>query len=278
MRNCFIGAVALVAMAGAAQAIVINGIYDPAFGAPLAVQDTQTSFGSNDSLCAAYATTDSTNLYVFLSGKLNTGYERLALFLDTGSGGQNQLQPGTNFGSMNPAVGLKFDSAFAPTYMIALNGDGTNLYVDYADLRNNANSQYLGNSNYNGATPLGLGVLATVNNAGPGLSYGWGPLSPSDQALAASYTTGIELQIPLAAIGNPTGPFLASAFIAGGDGSTRSTQFLGGVGGNFPNGDYSPLSGTDLSTVPGNQYFVIPTPGAAGLLVLGTLAAGRRRR
>ena len=94
--------------------------------------------------------------------------------------------------------------------------------------------------------------------------------------------TGIELGIPLAAIGNPSGPIKISAMVNGSNHDFLSNQFLGGLappqgnpggegGGNFI-GD---VSGVDLREFAGNQYFsTVPEPGSLSLAALAAVALG----
>lgn len=283
MRQFVLGAVAATSFAGAVAAQVIDGNLDGSYGAPLAVQDTYSSFGSGNSLAAAYAQVGGGNLNLFFSGKLGTGFEKLVVFFDTVAGGQNTITGTPGQGVLGGIAGLTFDSGFSPDYMFQINGDGTNHYVDWADLNNPSGGVYVGSGGYNlvgGALSggTGLGVAATINNAGSGLPFGFGAMNPGDVAAAAAYATGVEIRIPLGLLSNPAGTFTASAFILGGDGTTRSTQFLGGIGGGFSENDYSSVAGLNLSNIPGNQYFEIPAPGSLALLGLGVLAAGRRRR
>lgn len=274
--------VALALAAGTAQAVVVDGQRDAIYGSPIAVQDSQTSFGSGNSLAAAYCNSSGGNLNFFLSGTLGTGFEKLVLFVDTTPGGQNTIAGSPNTGVLGNIAGMTFDTGFNPDYMIQINGNGTDLYVDYADL-NGAGSGYAGQTTYGSAGVLAggsaaPGLLATYLNSGPGLPFGFGLLNPSEVAAASAYATGAEFSIPLALIGSPTGSFYASAFIIGGDGSTRSTQFLGGVGGGIATNDYSGLSGLNLNNIAGQQNFLVPAPGTMALLGLGGLLAARRRR
>lgn len=283
MRQSAFGAIAAMCVAGVAVGQVIDGNLDGSYGSPLAVQNTYSSFGGNNSLAAAYAQVGGGNLNLFLSGKLGTGFEKLVIFFDTVAGGQNTITGTPNQGVLGNITGLTFDAGFSPDYMFQINGDGTNHYVDWADLNNPGGGVYVGSGGYNtvgGALTggAGLGVGATINNAGGGLPFGFGSMTPGDVAAAAAYGTGIEIRIPLGLLSNPAGTFTASAFILGGDGSTRSTQFLGGVGGGIADGDYSGAGGLNLNNIGGNQYFGIPAPGSLALLGLGALVAGRRRR
>lgn len=283
MRQFAFGAIATLAVAGAAMGQVIDGNLDASYGAPLSVQNTQSSFGGDSSLAAAYARISGGNLNLFFSGKLGNNFEKLVVFFDTTAGGQNTITGTPNQGVLGGVAGLTFDPGFSPDYMFQINGNGSNHFVDWADLNNPAGGVYVGSGGYNVvggglSGGAGFGVAATINNSGSGLPFGFGSLSAGDVAAAAAYGTGVEISIPLAVLNNPGANFTASAFILGGDGTTRSTQFLGGIGGGFANNDYGHVNGLNLGAIGGNQYFGIPTPGAAALLGIGALVAGRRRR
>ena len=135
----------------AAQSPVINGQLDADFyGAPLAVQDTPTSFGNatnghtrvavgGSELDAAYARVSDGYLYLFIAGNLETmgvggiqwpagNQNKLDLFVDCIPGGQNSLRgdnveiDGGALGSMghlDPANdGLKFDTGFEADFYL----------------------------------------------------------------------------------------------------------------------------------------------------------------
>src|SRR6266480_1984049 len=82
-----------------AQAQVIDGTKDVAYGAAVSVQDTATGFGDNtdattnvangSELDAAYFTISGGNLNLILTGNLETNFNRLYLIFDTVGGGQN---------------------------------------------------------------------------------------------------------------------------------------------------------------------------------------------
>ena len=134
-------------------------------------------------------------------------------------------------------------------------------------------------------TPDGLANLSFAfevrfdNSNVAGITGGTGA---ADQAAAAAVMTGIELGIPLAAIGNPSGPIKISAMVNDSNHDFLSNQFLGGLappqgnpggdgGGNFI-GD---VSGVDLREFAGNQYFfTVPEPGSLSLATLAAVALG----
>ncbi|MFN0132308.1 MAG: hypothetical protein ACKVW3_07250, partial [Phycisphaerales bacterium] len=92
-----------------------------------------------------------------------------------------------------------------------------------------------------------------------------------------SVTTGMELSIPLAwlGVGSANGIKL-TAFVNGGGHDFVSNQFLAPLPAGF--GNMGEPRNLDLAGVPGDQFILIPSPGAASLLAMGGLMAARRRR
>jgi len=75
---------------------------------------------------------------------------------------------------------------------------------------------------------------------------------------ASTATTGIELVIPLSAIGNPSGSFELGGFVASGDSTFVSNQVIGGL----PN--LGNLAGTpDFSSIADDQFITV-TPATGG--------------
>ena len=144
----------LILLAGrqpaAAQAPTVDGQLDAAFyGAPVAVQNTPTSFGNatnghrrfavqGSELDAAYARVSDGYLYLFIAGNLETfgngiqwsagNLNKLEIFVDAVPGGQNSLR-GDNadvdggalscMGHLDPANdGLKFDAGFEADFYL----------------------------------------------------------------------------------------------------------------------------------------------------------------
>jgi hypothetical protein len=129
----------------------------------------------------------------------------------------------------------------------------------------------------------GIGVAHDRSNTG-GVTGGTGAADP---VAAAAVTTGIELAIPLSALGNPNpSDILISAMINGSNHDYLSNQFLGGLtapqgnlggdgAGNF-NGTVGQIN-LNASYAGGLQYFAIPEPSAATLAGLAVLTMVRRR-
>ncbi|MDW8290218.1 MAG: dockerin type I domain-containing protein [Armatimonadota bacterium] len=253
---------------------VIDGSWDPVYQV-LAVQDTQTGFGDSNlglvdyangsELDVAYGVIKDGVLYLLLAGNLESNFNKLEIFFDTRPGGQNRLRgdnPDVDFGGLNrmgddgSGNGLTFDPDFAADFWIGVTGGGApyRLYANYAELGNPGVGLYLGNTGavsdgvlVDGNNPFGIRV--TINNSnvagvtgGTGLGNGAGVL------------TGVELAIPLSAIGNPSGPFKVCVFINGLFHDFLSNQVLAGIGGG---GNLGEPRQVNFGSIPGNQYFVV---------------------
>ena len=158
----------------------IDGSLDAAFyGAPLFVQDTTTNYGDSNAavvpadsiykapggseIDAVYARRTATDLYVFIAGNLESNFNKLAIFFDTGAANAQNVLLNTNFnnggitdGGANAMAGLKFDTAFSANYFLSctVGGGPETLFVDF---------QKLGTEAQGGATRSLNPAGATVN-------------------------------------------------------------------------------------------------------------------
>lgn len=126
------------------------------------------------------------------------------------------------------------------------------------------------------ALPNGIGVAFNNSNTA-GVAGG----------IAAAVTTGIELFIPLAAIGNPVGDLKISAMINASNHDDLSNQFLGGLapgqgnlGGDGIGGFNGSVGQLNMNNFAGDQCFTvpIPAPSAISVIALAGIAHFRRRR
>jgi len=307
--NCSGAACAAIFAAGSCFAAVsMDGVRDPDYGSPVAVQTVQTGFGDanpggGSELDAAYAVVQGANLHLLLTGNLENNFNKLNIFIDSQPGGQNVLQNDTNNGGNNPTndgwafkhAGFTFDSPFAADYLIITrNGffGGPRFDIDFAIIGGGAGAFLAAGDVFGGsqtgsnpsALPNGIGVAFDNSNTA-GVTGGTGPADP---LAAAAVTTGLELIIPLSAIGNPGDGdvVLISAMINGSNHDYLSNQFLGGLtppqgnlGGDGAGGFNGTVGQINLNNFAGDQYFriVIPEPSMLGLACLAAVALLRRR-
>ena len=260
---------------------------------PLAVQAIGTSYGdsnmgqvdfSNGSeLDTAYAVIENGVLYIVLGGNLESNFNKLNLFFQTGPGGQNTLtntNPDVDFNGLNrmgpngngaytnaPSPGLTFDTNFAPNYWmsVACGGAPFAVFANYAQLTpGGSNGYFLGSTIgltngtlFGGTNPFGIQVV--VNNTNILGVLGDSCFDDPATYNQGSVSTGVELGIPLAALGNPTGAVKVCAFITSGGYNDVSDQFLGPIWdgtGLFCTNSLGESSTVNLSAEPGQHYFV----------------------
>ena len=177
--------------AGAAP--VIDGMLDASY-VQLAVQGNQTAFGDNSDgsvdigngseLDGLYAVESGGVLYVFLAGNLESNFNKLELFFDTESGGQNTLRNDNvdiDFNGLNRMgedpdnpednPGMTFDAGFEADYWFSCTngGDPTTIYANFASL-NGFYGDYLGSTTpgsdgtlEGGSNPYG--IFCTLDNS-----------------------------------------------------------------------------------------------------------------
>jgi hypothetical protein len=296
-----LSAMAMSLIAGAAMATpVIDGVLDAGQYTQLGVQNTQTGFGTanigdpqyanGSALANMYYRIEGGNLYLFIGGNVESNFNKLELFFANGSAGQNTLRgdnPNVDFdglnrmGTGNSQPGLTFDAGFQATHYFTMScGGGTfGLYANAADLTPTGGGvgNYLGTNNGQGALSGGTNfwnAQIALDNSDSSASGGSGTVGPS---YGNNVFTGVELCIPLASLGSPSSSLSVMAFINGSGHDYVSNQVLGGIGGG---GNLADPRSVNFANIAGDQFFTIPipTPGAAAVLGLGALAAGRRRR
>lgn len=278
-----------------AHAQVIDGTADASYGSALFVQNIGTGFGNSTSgtvdvangseVDGLYGRISGGNLFLVVTGNLESNFNHLALFVDTGTGGFNTL-PGDNafggdFGYFNGLSGLTFDTGFKAGYGIEMrNGNTPNtLYVDMASL-GSTGAGILDAANDNGGGVAGVvrhvvdasGFELALNNSNVGGVDGNSGAAES----GAGVLTGAELKIPLALLGNPTGSLRVAGFVTGGN--FVSNQVIGGLPTSTGNVGSPPL---DFNQYAGNQYATVspvPEPASMAALALGVLALIRKRR
>lgn len=270
----------ILALAAAPALAVTDGTLDGVYGPAIHTQTTQTQFGdatdgqpgftNGSELDIAYGTIDGTTLRLFLGGNLQSNYNKLEIFIDCITGGQNRLRgdnPNVDFDGLNrmgddgSGNGLIFDAGFeADFYITMTNGDaggGTHkIFANYAELLTGGggNGYYLGEAVAQNGTLSGgtnpNGIELTLDNSNvAGVDGGCGASS------GAGVTTGMELAIPLSALGNATGCFKVSAFVNGGGHDFLSNQVLG----SLPPGtcNLGEPRVVDFRQHSGDQFFIV---------------------
>jgi len=293
--------VGLVALPAAA-APILDGTRDAVYGAALAVQTVQTGFGDNFSeLDAAYGGVEGGFLYVMLTGNLETNGNSLDIFIDSKAGGQNTLandaNTPTNDGWAAKYAGFTFDSGFTADYMLTQRTTGGSSFnVQLATINGGstafevANNVFGGTAQGSNANALPIAGLGLAFNNSNTLGVGGSQPNAAGPGDGLTATTGIELRIPLSAIGNPTSGIKIAAMINGANTyDYLSNQFLGGLaapqgnlGGDGSGGFNGTVGAINLNNFGGNQYFTVPVPEPwsvtlAGWAVVGLLGCRRRR-
>ncbi|MCA9239651.1 MAG: hypothetical protein KDA37_05615 [Planctomycetales bacterium] len=303
MRVLLFCVAACLVGATASAAVLDGSIAGDGYGLS-SVQTVETQFGDNFSeLNAAWTRVESNTLYLTITGNLENNFNKLNIFFDTGAaGGQNVIGPDVNNGGLNPdndgwagkysggGAGFTFDSAFSANYMMILRHNNTQFDFDFTTV-GNASVVESSIDIFGGA---GVGANALVGASGIGVAYDdsnvagvAGGTNAAIQADAIAVTTGIELAIPLAALGNPNpADIKISAMVNGSNHDYLSNQFLGGLaspqgnlGGDGGGTFTGSLAGIDLNQFAGNQYFgVVPEPSALACLALAACGLLYRKR
>jgi hypothetical protein len=121
-----------------------------------------------------------------------------------------------------------------------------------------------------------IGLQMAFDNSNAAGVTGAGPYTTPTTGNPQAVTTGLEFSIPLAQIGNPTGPVKLAVFVNGNGHNYASNQFAGdgvldaNLGGNGFGGFTGDLSGDNMNDFTGNQYVTVPGPGSgAGVSTSG---------
>jgi len=270
----------LAVVTSAAHAVTVDGKLDAGYTL-LSTQATQTDpvpdattgaidFAVGSELDAAWGTVDTGVLYLFFSGNLKDticGFEAcsdvdgLEVFIDSQPGGQNQLLGNSPAGL--PVAGVRFDAGFEPDHQLEFFAAGA---LDHAFTRNayyaslpsggGGTSVFLGMGSNPGApgTLSGgtnpFGIQATIDNSNSG-----GVAAGCASASGSGVTTGVELAIPLAAIGNPAGCIKVCAFVFSHDVNGLDNQVLGPL----PPGTCAlrAAAAVDFASHAGDQFFTL---------------------
>jgi len=259
--------------------------------------ETNIDAANGSEIDAAYGTISNGVLYLVLAGNLDSGgvdstgnaFDKLNIFFMTGPGGDHTL--GTNYNgaadfghinnmgvggnnSMDGNPGLTFDTGFAANYWIGVTvggaGVGPTFYVNREVICSNCDGEFLGNANPSNTPPGNImvdnvfGVRAALNNSNTngvqmdlsGCEVNGAPFNPQN------VKTGVELAIPLSAIGSPTGKVSVTAFITDDQYLTMYNQVLPPINGGPSEcqGSFGSADAVDFSTLPGTHTFTFTVP------------------
>jgi hypothetical protein len=266
--NLSVGALCAFMAAPVSAAIIVDGMLDADYGAPLVIQTVQTGFGDADpangnfggsELDAAYVKVQGGRLYMLFTGNHEANFNKLDIYIDSVPGGENTLSgtpdydfnPGGGWISSNLA-GLTFDDGFDADYhMFSRWGNPDGPYeVDFINRMGGGAAMVPGSSGVGapGAGNIASGSIAAgsvgPNASGAALSQSldfainnnnsagvMGGSGAADQIAALQVTTGMEFSIALSDIGSPQAGdrVLISAMINNGDHNFLSNQILGGL-------------------------------------------------
>ncbi len=288
-------ALALAVCAGAASGQVIDGAnFTAEYGPTLFTQNVGTQFGnstdpgpenSNGSeIDSLFAKLDGGFLYVGVGGNLETNFNKLNLVLDFRSGGQNTLLGLPNLGNLD---GLTLDAGFDADVVLSYTngnppqtGTGSGLFEHYLDGANvGGGGGFLGGGvKFNIGNIVGnldgASIEVTSDHSNVGGVGSFGNPNDSDPGLVA---TGVEWKIDITALGwDGVSQVKIAGWINGGSNDFLANQVIGGLPDGT--GNLGGPGGVNFANIDGNQFVVIPAPGAFALIGMGGLVALRRRR
>lgn len=243
------------------------------YGPPLAVQNTKTELGDNtdpspitangSELDELRAFIDCETLYVMIPGNLRNNGTTLHLFFDSVEGGQNTIVNAafalSSFVANGNDPGMTFDAGFGVDYWMGVYSFGfgqgqADINADFADFGPDAYPYYLGR----GILPNASGVLNNGDQFGPsGIrvtldnSNLGGVSAGSGLEQSPPVESGVEVAIPLEAIGNPQCSVKITAMLTSDFGASMTNQVLPGVNGWD---SFDRPSAVDFGQVPGIQH------------------------
>ena len=259
---------------------VLDGQLDAGYPTASALQGISTNFGDSDfgqpgfsngsELNSIHVDVQDGSIVIFLSGNLESNFNKLEVFIDARDGGQNQLRhdnSDVDFGGLrrmgnsneNATDGLIFDEGFEPDAWISLTcaDDGFGgfvTYANFAELRTNGNGTglFLGSGSsgtdvMNGENGIAIAIdNSNVGGVGGGIGNDCG----------IDVNTGMEISIPSFVIdwdfeGLPLDDIKVCAFINGSGHDFLSNQIMPGIP---PSDNLGEPRGLDFNNILGNQY------------------------
>ncbi len=292
----------LLVATGLNAQVTVDGTADAAYGDAIMVQQVQTQFGNADlgetgfcngsEIDGLYAVIEGETLYVLLAGNLESNFNKIEIFFDAiPDEGQNPVlgnNADVDFGALNRMgrfedgktgevqPGLTFDSGFSADFWITMTGGGGipdkksgetpyDTYLSYAQMLTGGGDTALtgfagpGSAGAEGLLVADNGITATIDNSNVGGVTG-GDLPEPDGG--AGVTTGIELSIPLSALGHTAGDDIKiCAFVNGAGHDFVSNQVMGPLlaGGNLGEPRF-----VNFADIDGDQFVTIATEGGGG--------------
>lgn len=237
----------------------------------LAVQACNTTFGDNvNELNGGYGKIVGGKLYLAFPGNIGgTNIDKLDIFLDVKSGGENTLSGTLTMDGANAMSGLQFDSGFEADFLVICRQNTSNSQFD-VDLGNvvtgssDAFADVFSGSTEGSATAT-IGSPSILSN-GIDIAYddsntagvdGTGP-SAAARADAAAVQTGVELGITLSDLGYTTGDDIrVCAFINNVTHTFISNQVLGPLPSHY--GNMATASSVNFGNEAGDQFFTVST-------------------
>jgi hypothetical protein len=240
LKKLFVAALFSSAAAVCANAQNLNGTLNTSFyGSPLFVQTINTGFGdanggddtSGSELDAVYTKVSGGNLYLFIAGALQNNGNVLDVFVAGGATGENTLSvpTGHNLGNMNGSV---FPPGFQATWAFDMHDSGGTLFSEEYTLTGTPAGGYVGalaESSTGMAAGSDGGVASLYFNNTLVSTMGASGTALSGASSGANTTTGLEMVIPLSAIGYTSGTVNVLLCINGGGNGYLSNQFLPGL-------------------------------------------------
>ncbi len=267
--------------------IGVDGAAEPNYGPAIAVQNTASSAGNSTTgdennsagseLDNLHAFIDCDTLFLHIGGNLAIGSsDSVDIFIDSATGGQNKLRFGNPLGlaglsEASPgSAGLTFESGFTADYWIGLRNQwrtmpneaelsGTYCRLSATGVNpaqvNLGTAVAYGSGLFTGGDPPSLGIHATIDNSNTaGVPAGTGAAS------GGNVVNGIELSIPLNAIGSPACQIKVFVLLrdttqVGAD--TLTNQTLPGIGGG---GALGIARNVNFNAIPGVQQATVSRP------------------
>jgi hypothetical protein len=240
MKKLFVAAISSLMATVCANAQNLNGTLNSSFyGTPLYVQTINTGFGNatggdgygGSELDAVYAKVSGSDLYLFIAGAFQNTGNHLNVFIAGGATGQNTLAAPTT-GTLQAMNGSVFYSGFQATWAFDMNDYNGTLYSEEYNLTGTPSGGYVGGlaeSSTGIAAGSDGGVASLYLNNSLVSTMGTSGTALSGANTGLNTTTGLEMVIPLSAIGYTGGTINVLVDINGGGDGYLSNQFLPGL-------------------------------------------------